>query len=78
MDFVRSMPKGGDLHNHVSGTAYAEDLLEMALKGNGWLCATTRAVDAPNNTLPCEGGWTPLKDALKANPKIRDLLVEDW
>ena len=28
--FVEAMPKGGDLHNHLSGTAYAESFLTWA------------------------------------------------
>ena len=28
--FLQAMPKGGDLHNHLSGTPYAEDYLQWA------------------------------------------------
>ena len=28
--FLRDMPKGGDLHNHASGTPYAEEYLAWA------------------------------------------------
>lgn len=28
--FLREMPKGGDLHNHLGGAIYAEDFLEWA------------------------------------------------
>ena len=37
--FLRAMPKGGDLHNHLSGAAYAEDFLAWADEGG--LCVTT-------------------------------------
>ena len=28
--FVRDLPKGGDLHNHLDGAIYAEDLVDFA------------------------------------------------
>jgi adenosine deaminase len=31
--FVRDLPKGGDLHNHLSGAIYAEDLVDFAASG---------------------------------------------
>jgi hypothetical protein len=30
--FLRDMPKGGDLHNHLGGAIYAEDLIDFAAK----------------------------------------------
>jgi len=30
--FLQAMPKGGDLHNHLGGSIYAEDFLEAALE----------------------------------------------
>jgi adenosine deaminase len=35
--FLKAMPKGGDLHNHLGGTPYAEDYLRWAAKAD--LCA---------------------------------------
>ncbi|MEO8726205.1 MAG: adenosine deaminase, partial [Acidobacteriaceae bacterium] len=29
-NFLRAMPKGGDLHNHLSGAVYAESYLQWA------------------------------------------------
>ena len=48
--FLRDMPKGGDLHNHLDGAIYAEDLIDFAANGN--LCAdrTTSHLLAP----PCD------------------------
>src|SRR5262249_23576354 len=48
--FVEQMPKGGDLHNHLSGAAYAESYIQFA--ANDGLC-----VDRPSLTLvaaPCD------------------------
>lgn len=47
--FLQAMPKGGDLHNHLSGTPYAEDYLQVAASKG--LC-----VDAAGTALapsPC-------------------------
>ena len=30
LPFLREMPKGGDLHNHLGGAVYAEDLIDYA------------------------------------------------
>jgi adenosine deaminase len=46
--FLQAMPKGGDLHNHLGGSVYAEDFLEVAA-GKG-MCADagiTRIVPGP-------------------------------
>jgi hypothetical protein len=51
--FLRDMPKGGDLHNHLDGAIYAEDLIDFAASGN--FCvdrATSHLVAAPCD--PCE------------------------
>ncbi|MFK7990933.1 MAG: adenosine deaminase [Sandaracinaceae bacterium] len=32
--FLEAMPKGGDLHNHLSGAVYAEDYLDWAQEGS--------------------------------------------
>ena len=40
--FLYAMPKGGDLHNHLSGAAYAEGLIRMgASLGNCFDAKTT-------------------------------------
>ena len=43
--FLRQMPKGGDLHNHLSGTVYAEDYLSWAAASG--LCILGDALTAP-------------------------------
>jgi adenosine deaminase len=58
--FLRAMPKGGDLHNHLWGAPYAEDFLAWA--GANGQCVTTGAkpeiVDGP-----CDGaGKASAKD----------------
>jgi adenosine deaminase len=39
--FLHDMPKGGDLHNHLSGATYAEDLIDFASFDNFCVDRTT-------------------------------------
>src|SRR6185369_2716845 len=46
--FLRDMPKGGDLHNHLSGAIYAESFINFAAQDG--LCvdrATAQAMSGP-------------------------------
>jgi adenosine deaminase len=48
--FVRDLPKGGDLHNHLDGAIYAEDLVDFAASGNLCVDRTSSRLLAP----PCD------------------------
>jgi adenosine deaminase len=48
--FVRDLPKGGDLHNHLDGAIYAEDLIDFASAGELCVDRTTSRLIAP----PCD------------------------
>lgn len=60
--FLHDMPKGGDLHNHLSGAIYAEDYVDFAASDNLCVDRTTSRLLAP----PCDSceHYTP-------NPAIR-------
>ena len=60
--FVRDMPKGGDLHNHLSGAVYAEDLIDFAASDNFCVDRTTSKLLSP----PCDSC-----EKYKPNPEIR-------
>src|SRR5579863_10207908 len=47
--FLREMPKGGDLHNHLSGSVYAESYLRWAAADGSCLRLDSLAIVAP----PC-------------------------
>lgn len=47
--FLRGMPKGGDLHNHLGGAIYAEDFLQWAGEKGFCVKADGSGVEAP----PC-------------------------
>src|SRR5260370_35735758 len=52
--FLHEMPKGGDLHNHLSGAIYAEDLIDFAASDNLCVDRTSSQLMAP----PSEPGET--------------------
>jgi hypothetical protein len=52
--FLREMPKGGDLHNHLFGAIYAESLIDFAAQDNFCVDRTTSALIAP----PCDESCT--------------------
>jgi adenosine deaminase len=69
--FLHAMPKGGDLHNHLSGAVYAETWLRDAAEDN--LCvdpanmAFTKPLAVPSGGSPhppqCNPGSVPASDA---------------
>jgi hypothetical protein len=50
LTFLRELPKGGDLHNHLDGAIYAEDLLDFAASDNLCVDRTSSHLIAP----PCD------------------------
>ena len=48
--FLHDMPKGGDLHNHLSGAIYAEDYIDFAASDDLCIDRTTSQLLAP----PCD------------------------
>jgi adenosine deaminase len=61
MDFLREMPKGGDLHNHLSGAVYAESFILWAVQDGLCVDRGTATLIAP----PCdaENGKPPASTA---------------
>jgi hypothetical protein len=58
--FLWDMPKGGDLHMHLSGAVYAESMLRYGAKEGQCLDPVGLVATPP----PCEPGQRPLADAL--------------
>lgn len=48
--FLRDMPKGGDLHNHLDGAIYGENLIDFAAEGGLCVDRTSSRLLAP----PCD------------------------
>ncbi len=73
--FLRQMPKGGDLHNHLSGAVYAESYISFAAQSG--LCiqlATMTAVAPPCDTA---AGRRPVSEAY-SDGSFYAAIVDAW
>jgi adenosine deaminase len=61
--FLRDMPKGGDLHNHLSGAIYAESFIDFAVEDGLCIDRTTSILIAP----PCDATC----DRYNSKPAVR-------
>lgn len=69
--FLREMPKGGDLHNHLSGSIYAESLI-------GWAADAKDCVDPKSSALsagPCKAQQRQAADAL-SDPALCNQMID--
>ncbi len=79
--FLFRMPKGGDLHMHLSGAVYAETFIANAAEDN--LCVDpVKLVLLPNRGLKdnkptCAEGTIPAAEAL-TNQKLYDALIDSF
>ena len=73
INFLKSMPKGGELHYHLSGGAYPETMLELASKGD--YCLNTSTWMVSKNFSNCNGVDT--KDLLN-HPELYANAVRSW
>jgi len=66
--FLQRMPKGADLHVHLSGAVYAEDLI-------GWARTKNLCVAQPTKIVACsEPESQPIGDAFNKQPFYDDLV----
>jgi adenosine deaminase len=75
--FLALMPKGGDLHNHLSGAVYAESwIAQAAVDGLCVDIATSSLLDKRDAAAPnCGANRRPAADAL-ADQHFYDVLVD--
>jgi adenosine deaminase len=76
--FLHEMPKGGDLHNHLDGALYAEDIIDWAASDNLCIDRTTSHLLAP----PCDSceHYTP-KPAIRCaydDHILYNQIVDAW
>ena len=65
--FLTRMPKGGDLHNHLSGAVYAESYLRWAAADG--LCLATATMSIVAGTCDAGAGRPPVADVVRrSNP----------
>ena len=67
------MPKGGDLHNHLSGAVYAESYVQWAADGGACVNTATMALSLP----PCLAGQVPASAAL-TNSVLYRQMIDAW
>ena len=71
--FLRDMPKGGDLHNHLSGSIYAESFIAWAAEDGMCLTTATLAISDP----PCTDGEVPAGN-IPMNPALYGDVIDAW
>lgn len=69
--FLRQMPKGADLHNHLSGSIYAESLIQWAAEAKDCVDPAVLNIVAG----PCHGPEVPVSEAL-AEPALYASLID--
>src|SRR4051794_37146853 len=71
LPFMRALPKGGDLHTHLSGQVYAETLV-------GWAAADGLCLDSLTYTAsfpPCGSGQVTAANAVTNNDFYNQVLA---
>ncbi|WP_328374891.1 adenosine deaminase [Streptomyces sp. NBC_00440] len=71
--FLRPMPKGGDLHTHLSGAVPVEALIGFAADDGLCIDETTLSASAP----PCGPGTRPARDAV-SDHDFRQDVIHAW
>jgi adenosine deaminase len=73
--FLREMPKGGDLHNHLSGSIYAENYIRWATEDN--LCIVTATLSLAAG--PCDlGTGRPPASAILQDSALYSATIDAW
>jgi hypothetical protein len=74
--FLRAMPKGADLHNHLSGAIYAESYIQWAAE-KGLCINTTTFVLTQTPCEPNTAGVVPMTSAL-TNGVLYRQIIDAW
>lgn len=73
--FFKRMPKGADLHVHLTGAVYAETWIEEAAEDNDCVSAALLRFDASRHAPDCPAGETPAT-GVATNQHLYDALVD--
>lgn len=78
--FFQQMPKGGDLHNHFSGSIYAESYFDYALKSDFWVNLKTLELFDKAPTLNLNSDIKKMSEVNAAGglPDLRYQLLRFW
>lgn len=72
-ELLKEMPKGADLHSHLSGAVTTERLIEWGAEDGLCVDTTTFAAAPP----PCQQGQAPLAEAL-SDPTLYNNVLAAW
>src|SRR5215217_4624121 len=75
--FLLKMPKGADLHNHLSGAVYAERYIEWAAEQGLCVNNRTMALVVPASPSKCDAEQTPASAALTSSVLYRRM-IDAW
>src|SRR5947207_7810582 len=73
--FLLEMPKGGDLHNHLSGSIYAESYVQWAAEKG--LCVNNKTFALSQPPCDANAGQSPAASAL-TNPLLYREMINAW
>ena len=75
IDFVTRMPKGGELHHHLTGSIYAESYIDYAVADGDCIDRKTMTIVKP----PCDAtaGRPPATDA-QTDFELRNDVIDAW
>ena len=77
--FLREMPKGGDLHNHLGGAIYAEDLIDYAALDKLCLDRATMSAVAGECDSTCDGAAAkPPIECGRHDPALYNTIIDAW
>ncbi|HVJ06333.1 MAG TPA: hypothetical protein VM578_11730 [Candidatus Saccharimonadales bacterium] len=70
---LKEMPKGGDLHNHITGAVYAESLIQFAAESQLCIDRQTWAL----SQSPCQPNQVEARQAL-SDPELYRNVIDAW
>src|ERR1043165_1964741 len=73
--FLREMPKGGDLHNHFSGSIYAESYMRWAVEDK--LCVVLATFTLAAGPCDAAAGRPPASDVAQ-NSALYNEAIDAW
>ena len=74
LEFLRAMPKGGDLHNHLSGAVSAESYVQWAADDGLCFVIATSSLTRP----PCDGAGRVPASRLTSDSVLRAAAIDAW
>jgi adenosine deaminase len=70
---LKEMPKGGDLHSHITGAVYAESLIQFAAESGLCIDRQSMALSQP----PCQPNQAEAHQAL-SDPELYGKAIDAW